>query len=128
MKEGALSGSACIGQPRPSAHGLCAPQPIFGALALVCQLPAFFQYGVDPATEVRQAAVYGLGVLAEHSRAPAFDDAQLQQAAIEATRPRPDAEQLWRHQIVESDIQHFRNPQALTVKRRAHYDQVEDAR
>ena len=50
------------------------------------------------------------------------------QAAIEATHPRPDAEQLWRHQIVESDIQHFRNPQALTVKRRAHYDQVEDAR
>ena len=49
------------------------------------------------------------------------------QAAIEATRPRPDAEQLWRHQIVESDIQHFRNPQALTVKRRAHYDQVENA-
>ena len=50
-----------------------------------------------------------------------------QEAAVEVVRPRPDAELLWRHQIVESDIQHYRNPDALTVKRRAHYDQAEDA-
>jgi len=31
---------------------------------------------------------------------------------------------LWRHQIVESDIQ---PSHAMTVKRRAHYDQAEDA-
>lgn len=44
-------------------------------------LPAFLMYATDSATEVRQAAVYGLGVLAEHSRAPTFADQQLGQAA-----------------------------------------------
>ena len=43
-------------------------------------LPAFLQYTIDPAVEVRQAAVYGLGVLAEHDRT-AFDAAAQQQAA-----------------------------------------------
>ena len=43
----------------------------------------------------------------------------------------PDAHMLWRHQIVESDIhhiQHHRSPDALTSKRRAHYNQQEAAR
>ena len=43
-------------------------------------LPAFITYAADEATEVRQAAVYGLGVLAEHGSAAAFDDAAQQQA------------------------------------------------
>ena len=45
-------------------------------------LPAFFTYATDELVEVRQAAVYGLGVLAEHSRAAAFDEANQQQAAM----------------------------------------------
>ena len=44
-------------------------------------LPAFFTYATDEATEVRQAAVYGLGVLAQHASAVAFDDASQQEAA-----------------------------------------------
>lgn len=42
-------------------------------------LPALLQYSTDEHVGVRQAAVYGLGVAAEHSRA--LDEASLQQAA-----------------------------------------------
>jgi len=44
-------------------------------------LPAFLAYAKAEENEVRQAAVYGLGVLAAHSRAAGFGEAQMQQAA-----------------------------------------------
>jgi len=44
-------------------------------------LPAFLQYSLDPAVEVRQAAVYGLGVLAQHDNGAAFDATAQQHAA-----------------------------------------------
>jgi HEAT repeat protein len=44
-------------------------------------LPAYLQYARDPKPEVRQAAVYGLGVLAACDNGAAFGAAQQQQAA-----------------------------------------------
>lgn len=44
-------------------------------------LPFFSQYALDESVEVRQAAVYGLGVLAQHDDGQAFGDAQQQAAA-----------------------------------------------
>jgi hypothetical protein len=45
-------------------------------------MPAFMQYAQDAETEVRQAAVYGIGMLAEHCvGSEAFAQAQMQQAA-----------------------------------------------
>jgi len=43
--------------------------------------PAFLQYASDEAVEVRQAAVYGLGVLAANAQAQDFTDTDRQQAA-----------------------------------------------
>jgi len=43
--------------------------------------PVFLQYSTDLAVEVRQAAVYGLGVLAQHDSGASFGAAEQQQAA-----------------------------------------------
>lgn len=49
-------------------------------MAFVAQgTPVLLRYATDQSAEVRQAAVYGLGVLAEHARA-AFTDDQCRQA------------------------------------------------
>lgn len=55
--------------------------------------PAFVQYAGDESAEVRQAAVYGLGVLAEHGPNDQFDDAMQQQACMRllATVEHPEA-------------------------------------
>lgn len=55
-------------------------------------LPVFLQYAADNSVEVRQAAVYGLGIMAEHGGA-AFDASMQQQAAqaLGALIEKPDA-------------------------------------
>jgi hypothetical protein len=43
--------------------------------------PALLQYATDPSTEVRQAAVYGIGMMADKCSETAFTAAMVQQAA-----------------------------------------------
>eukprot|EP00967_Tisochrysis_lutea_P141406 scaffold259758_cov33-Tisochrysis_lutea.AAC.3 len=43
--------------------------------------PAFLQYAADQSTDVRQAAVYGIGIMAEKCNDSAFTAAMMQQAA-----------------------------------------------
>ena len=91
------------------------------------KLAAYEQHFAVPGSQVNQMAVasqkdHGHRPHPELFRAGLTSD----QAAVECIRPLPDAKLLWRHQLVESDIQHYRNPDGMTVKRRAHYDQAED--
>ena len=44
-------------------------------------LPAFLEYASDESAEVRQAAAYGLGVLAQHCSSSTFNELSQQQAA-----------------------------------------------